>query len=116
MPMNKELKAKWVADLRRDDIRQCTGVLQDDTGANCCLGRLYIVAGVKPDTSEVEVMFNGRETYPSEEDLETWGLTDEHATDLYRRNDGGLKPNLNDFYDEHSFKEIADYIENNPDI
>ena len=38
--MNQEIKAQWVADLRDPNRKQCKGLLENDEGAQCCLGVL----------------------------------------------------------------------------
>lgn len=55
--MNKELKSKWVAELRSGNYKQGIGSLCDSshgdfgdgTTTYCCLGVLGVVCGVKPE-------------------------------------------------------------------
>ena len=47
--MSKTLKNKWIKALESDNYEQCTGRLQDQNGANCCLGVLCRVMRIKHD-------------------------------------------------------------------
>lgn len=77
MPMNPEIKAKWVAALRSGEYKQTTGVLtevnDDGTTSHCCLGVLCELAlqdglGLEVTTAEDQLVFA---THPSESDRRT---------------------------------------------
>ena len=99
--MDAKLKAKWVKALRSGRYKQGEGYLKDgDT--YCCLGVLCRVQGVDPElasatgtlsTSQLKPAFSG-------------GLPLARTAALANMNDGNLVR-------QHSFREIADYIEKN---
>lgn len=55
--MHKHIAGLWIADLERNPP-QARGVLFDGTG-HCCLGRLCVLAGVKPKRNGARYKFNG---------------------------------------------------------
>ena len=95
--MDKELKAKWVAELRSGAIKQGHGKLLDESGAMCCIGVLGRICGI----SDAALMEHA--TRVRGEGLEALNaLEGEHPWDLAAMNDQG-----------DTFAEIADYIEAN---
>lgn len=89
--MKKELKEKWIAALESREYKQTTGALAFHDGpvneapSFCCLGVLCVVAGYKPDFTDLN---NGAFTI---EPLPYLGEGDE-PEDFGYRGDGTLKP------------------------
>lgn len=111
MPMNKEIKNKWLDALLSREYEQGQGYLLND-GCYCCLGVLCDIApGVSPNDKKDEEApnavffeYNGAESnallpVPLREEL---GITQEAEEDLTSMNDEG-----------HSFREIAMWIKEN---
>lgn len=93
--MDKELKAKWVKELRSGLHQQAKGRLVDGSGALCCLGVLQVtMTGTKPTGDLWDYALN-----PCPVGLRT-ELDVDTQNELARLNDSGK-----------SFAEIADYIE-----
>jgi hypothetical protein len=115
MAMNSELKAKWIAKLRSGDIEQAQGTLQSKCGGMCCLGVLMAVQDTTP-VSYYGVDFDYGEDHS---DLETscipeelsQGLPFTEQDKLASMNDGTGEENK-----AYSFVQIADYLENDPNI
>lgn len=102
--MNPELKEKWIAALRSGEYKQTKGRLmrrwkkQNGEGYNyCCLGVLETIA---PGDYNYELRSEEMMLYMTQTEL---GLCSDTAKELARLND----------VEEKSFKEIADYIEEN---
>ena len=95
--MDAEQKAKWVAALRGEDFIQHRGALCGaDEKHLCCIGVGFVVLkGGNP------------ETFDTEQAAEAIGLSDAQKDTLIDMNDGAANTR------EHSFWEIADYIEAN---
>lgn len=104
--MDAKLKADWVKALRSGEYRQARGVLQDKTGALCCLGVLCKVAGL-------DIREDGRGVVGADESTNTamytpiFDMLGGHSKShpLSTRNDGASG------FHKHTFPEIADYIE-----
>jgi hypothetical protein len=97
--MNPEIKTKWIEALRSGKYKQARGTLLDErTGAMCCLGVLCHISGISND-----VLFRYRSAiiHP---DLgrELSSIDENERRVLACNNDGG-----------DSFPEIANYIEKN---
>jgi hypothetical protein len=111
MPMNPEIKKRWVAALRSGEYRQGEGVLRTPTDKHCCLGVLCDLvdptAWVTPDNSDNSADYvwvkNNYRAYTSIglEALNSIGLTPEKQDNLIDLNDR----------EGRSFAEIAQYIE-----
>jgi hypothetical protein len=99
--MKAETKEKWVAALRSGEYQQCAGVLQDISGANCCLGVLCRVMGAQIDEYRTFHWKDSRGYACLPRALEQEiGLSDRVMSELTRMNDNGGK----------SFNDIASYI------
>lgn len=114
--LNPDLKQNWIAALRSRKFTQTTKRLKDDTG-HCCLG---VLCEISPDVKFVEVHGEhyaiwihdtpGYETKRDAEPPPALGLKESEKNRLIRMNDG------TDGEDHHTFEQIADYIEKNPNI
>lgn len=93
--MDAELKAKWIAALRSGEFKQTRGYLKDDAGY-CCLGVLCKVQGA--DFSKLVLKDISLRGFDG-------GTTLEDRRRLADMNDG------RDGHSEHSFAQIADFIE-----
>jgi|NOAtaT_7_FD_contig_51_3539868_length_6068_multi_5_in_0_out_0_5 hypothetical protein len=114
MKMNKETKEKWVAALRSGDYAQGEGSLccQDYNPKEyhfCCLGVLCDISNPNrwhhEETSDSQYWFENdiyKDDMPTEDFLESLGISWDTAETLASMNDGGLP-----------FSEIATYIEEN---
>jgi hypothetical protein len=106
--MDAKLKADWVKALRSGEYRQARGALQDKTGALCCLGVLCKVAGL-------EIRKDGKGVVGADDSSNIalyepiFDLVGGHSNShpLSMRNDGAIDNR------QHTFPEIADYIEAN---
>lgn len=103
--MKPELKAKWVAALRSGKFEQANGAMkecdEDNKVSFCCLGVLRHLAHPKSTLEdEGEAVLHPRH-------LKEFGLTNEQQTQLAWMNDGNPSKQIK----QHSFKEIARYIE-----
>jgi hypothetical protein len=120
--MDAQLKAKWIEALRSGEYRQAQGSLHDqDNGGYCCLGVLCKVMGAEfgsvgddADQSYDYVPHIGRRVLSAGEDEELGadvlgeiGIPDQKP--LIQMNDGNTDLGIA----QHSFSEIADYIEKN---
>ncbi len=118
MPMNEEIKAKWIAALRSGEYRQGAGALRrvastEDEDRYCCLGVLCDLAE-KAGVLTVEKTQFGGYRYQGESGLlpdtvQTWANLDTSNPDVYKGSTRGLLAELND--DGVPFSEIADMIE-----
>lgn len=107
--MKKELKDKWIAALRSGEYKQGKARLKTDDGGYCCLGVLADICKLDLD-HELSGNFYvsiGTEGYP-EELQGNFGL----PRQLAAMNDG-VYDETNPVSKQHSFLEIADWIENN---
>jgi len=95
--MEKELRKKWVLELRSGKYKQIQGALKKD-GGYCCLGVLMDVAGMEIDQD------SNYDGLPLPEQCEILGLQHDRAETLAGMNDGVG-------YAHHNFSGIADYIE-----
>jgi len=127
--MDAQLKAKWVEALRSGDYGQASGQLHDaQNGGFCCLGVLCKVMGaefgpVVEDREEEGVTsheyvphIRGRVLGVDEElkasTCRELGIPNQF--ELIKMNDGfGEDPEGLGYVRQHSFSEIADYIEKN---
>jgi hypothetical protein len=111
--VNPELKAEWVAALRGGEYEQGQGCLHSEDGAKCCLGVLCDVMGKKWKKElfgwkkVVAGYKGGNYKFPPRGVTKEAGLSESDCEQLTRRNDG-----LCGFH-QHSFPEMADYIEAN---
>ena len=121
--MNQEIKKKWLKALRSGGYKQTRGKLKSRNGSFCCLGVLCDIQGAKwkydapTKIYEIDVGHDGPN--PSEEGEPPYhmrhGLSGTQVNRLMLMNDGekgsvfsNIPPSR-----EHSFSEIADYIEKN---
>lgn len=103
--MDAEMKNKWVAVLRSGEYQQCRGTLRrtDDEGNKsfCCLGVLCEINGHPvPD-------LRSRTTSGNLYDLLAEWIGEDNSRTLQMKNDGARGTH------QHSFLEIADWIEVN---
>lgn len=100
--MDIELKTKWTEALRSGSFKQAQRTLRSEEGY-CCLGVLCEVMGAKwQRDGSARIGSELQAYYLSNKALETADLSDPQQSTLYGMNDNGA-----------SFKEIADYIEQN---
>lgn len=131
--MKKELRDKWLADLRTNGARQTQGQLWDPKEDGfCCLGRLCVVAGAKWETEQEMEAENGevwmRELekpicqWTADGDLlnaesaeELFGLPLNCQHTLANMNDGRKRDEQRFlvYCEPKTFAEIADWIEVN---
>jgi len=111
--MNPEIKAAWVAALRSGEYSQGRGRLRNDH-AFCCLGvlcDLHRKAGLGEWRNTVYVPFGDiPESMQLPSAVDRWaGITNDRITRgvLPAYNDGDIDNQIG----EHSFGQIADYIE-----
>jgi hypothetical protein len=111
MPMNPEIKAKWVSALRSGEYTQLDGHLAM-AGSNkmCCLGVLVDVAG-KWDENFYDGyrMCDGNCSLPPDELCASVGLPPPARDGSYRATIVNRLADMND--QGKTFEEIADYIE-----
>jgi hypothetical protein len=105
--MNKDLKDRWIAALRGGEFKQVRGTLfSTANGKYCCLGVLGCVyngtEGLLGAFGNMEDGIGGYEIAEREIGVEGTEL-------LQKMNDGDSNNN----FKQHSFDEIADYIETN---
>ncbi len=107
--MDKELKVKWVAALRSGKFEQTRNVLRGASGGFCCLGVLLDVSSLGGHWERGGVYSTPE--YEIEADLcrlrENLGISVEAHNKLVHMNDGERGER------QHSFAEIADWIEAN---
>lgn len=113
--MKKALRDEWVAALRSGKYEQGTGKLRTDDDHWCCLGVLSDVAGVKWDLVEDRNVYSSIPGqlccyYPTQDQIDEWGLAARHSWTLAQRNDGEWHDCLGHKY---TFAEQADWIEEN---
>lgn len=110
---DKDFLVAWLTDLFTTKARQGRGVLRDTKGGFCCLGRCFVVAGVKPERVCGIWKYQGEHAYLSEETqikigLASWvGEFKSIELEPYK-----LMVSLADLNDEHgfSFKQIAAFV------
>lgn len=100
--MDADLKAEWCAALRSGDFEQGGELMHANDGTYCCLGVLRETTGSGGDTS----------AFPTDAELEEWGLDRTDAWKLAWRNDGTWSHDDNPNGTKLTFKGIASYIEN----
>ncbi len=109
--MDKELKAKWVAALRSGEFKQAQGRMLAEDGAMCCLGVLEAVCGTDSETiarfNEDLCLTKSRTLNNREEDWELRDVPIGMRGTLAELNDG------KNGQSEHSFSQIAEWIEAN---
>ena len=103
--MDKELKEKWIADLRTPGRKQANERLCNGHGAYCCLGRLAIVAGHRVCSED---RARSGDTWRAGEELSPSGLAEFGLSS----NQHDMLIAMNDIR-SLSFPEIADWIESN---
>lgn len=101
--MDAALKAKWVEKLRSGEIQQARGRLKDFDGSMCCLGVLREIA--EPGCTER----SGDSEYLPERIADSAQIRWIEQNKLSKLNDGSTY----ELVKQHSFAEIADYIEAN---
>lgn len=102
--MDAKIKTEWVAELRSGKRRQCQGELHTVSGAYCCLGVLYEVAGEAwsaPDFSAYRTYEGDYGLLPPDL-LTKLDISDDQQRELAKMNDSGVP-----------FSAIADFIEAN---
>lgn len=100
IPMNAEVKAKWLTALRDGSYRQAVGKLNDKNGF-CCLGVLCdLVDNTKWEEIHGYVEYRGKIYMPPHDVMESVGLDESVVDKVARMNDEGS-----------SFAEIADFLE-----
>lgn len=97
--MDKKLKAKWVKELRSGKYRQTKHVLAAH-GAYCCLGILRCL--LPADVRKLPIDHVGYSHVLNRKQQQAAGLVKRQQKSLAGLNDKGK-----------SFKQIADYIEEN---
>jgi hypothetical protein len=120
--MDAQLKAKWIQALRSGEFRQAEGMLHNSANDSyCCLGVLCKVMGAEfgqvgeiygPNYDHVphidgKLLSSGYDEELDSEVAQQVGIPDQ--SELVMRNDGNTKLGV----PQHSFAEIADYIEKN---
>lgn len=104
--MDAKLKADWVKALRSGKYQQATSCLRSRNNSFCCLGVALDIQ--KAEWRGREAVLNGQSVdmlgTPTPEML--GGLSSDAANILTLKNDGVCSK-------EHTFLEIADYIEAN---
>ena len=126
MSMNPDIKAKWVAALRSGEYEQGKSYLVQDvwseddesnvSAAYCCLGVLQKLSQDDPATFGVVLRDEmGENSMLDLGDALELGLNSDDLNRLACMNDGQswAGPNGIERYDEHTFTQIADYIEEN---
>jgi hypothetical protein len=103
--MDAELKAKWIAALRSGDYKKGRVSLRSEENRYCCLGVLCEVMNVQVPI--VKSGFPLLDAYGPLYDRVKSTVGEEAMAELWKLNDGV------DHRREHSFPEIADYIEAN---
>lgn len=111
--MDEELKAKWVAALRSGEYKQARGEMLSSDGGMCCLGVLERICGTPVETIakynyDITITKPGVDrNSPDQSDWELRDIPIDVRNTLADLNDGRSGKR------EHSFAEIADYIEAN---
>jgi hypothetical protein len=110
--MKTALKTQWLAALRGGKFKQGRGLLRNENNECCCIGVFCDLVAPNDWKSgvfyglkgwEFTFMHNGEAHMPKETFLKKFGLHDSEARDLVNMND----------HVRLSFKEIADWIEQN---
>ena len=107
--MKPELKVKWLAALRSGEYRQEKNVLHNpETGGYCCYGVL------RPVVTPLDERSAGKGTVLSREQLVEYGFDAAFNRSMLECMNDGVDPdNENGITRQHTFAEIADYIEAN---
>lgn len=138
MKTPEQMLQDWLAALRNPENEQTQSILKDPgTGARCCLGVLIDESGIKgkwkridpkkprsgenygffPDNPEElngkdsAMSFVGNIEIPATLVRRVTGDDDFEVSDLAARNDGAYWERGDKVYRQHTFPEIADYIE-----
>lgn len=121
--MKRNLRDRWVADLRANPDKQGWGYLWTEDNKNCCLGRLCLLMGAAPHAEQSYRGFDFVTTdglKRSSTELpravaDNIGLPHHIMTALITMNDGKVAPGVNseNRVGKKTFLEIADYIEAN---
>jgi desulfoferrodoxin (superoxide reductase-like protein) len=110
MPLTA-IQQEWVDTLRNSDIKQATGVLGLQNGARCCLGVLCDIAVehgiIDPPNVDEHYIKYGTAFYHLPITVANWVKIADYAEQKleFQNDEVGM-----------SFKEIADYIENNASV
>lgn len=113
---DKDFLITWLTDLFTTKAKQGKGILRDKNGGFCCLGRCFVVAGVKPKrNSWDEYQYDGEESYLTEAMTDTLGFNGFQGVFDAIESEveyGAPKITLADLNDEHgfSFKQIAAFV------
>lgn len=112
MPMNPEVKAKWVAALRSGEYEQAKGVLRK-ADSYCCLGVLCDLSGIDTWAKDVEDMNDwvyDRFFSSLPYSVRDWAGLDSEDPQVWK--DDSTQARLSDLNDSgKTFAEIADIIE-----
>lgn len=110
------IKAEWIAELRKPELSQGTGLLRDAEGNQCCLGVLCDVAvkhGIinPPYINGIDMHYNydGCGAFPPVTVTGWAEMSSENPSVLYRGRETSLS-HLNDNL-RLTFSQIADLIE-----
>lgn len=112
MPMNKELKDRWITDLERPELqdKQAVGYLHkegsDGIERFCCLGRLCVVAGLTSLRRGDFFEYDGQHGVLPQSFRKEIGLSIEHQATMYRLNDE----------ERLTFAQIAQKLKEDPTI
>ncbi len=98
--MDTNLKSKWIDALRSGEFKQAQGSLKHDDGY-CCLGVLCVLKGMEFDAQDQIISSDWNGSYAAI----LPDLSKQEIEDLWPRNDGAMGQH------QHSFAEMADYIE-----
>ena len=107
--MKEKYKKPWIVALRSGKFKQGHTNLKNNDGRFCCLGVLAEINGYDPTLERYKL--NGTE-YLNDKLLNKFDLSEEAQRHLAAMNDGGEDAEGNRLR-EHTFDEIADYIEKN---
>ncbi|HSW91758.1 MAG TPA: hypothetical protein VLG09_03880 [Candidatus Saccharimonadales bacterium] len=107
--MKPSVKEKWIKALRSGKYKQGSAHLYDAaTESYCCLG---VLAEIEVGSVDAARRPTGEE-FLAPQFLERFGLTEDEQRHLSKLNDGSPFA-FNGPIEQHSFEEIANYIEKN---
>jgi len=114
--MKAKLKKRWVKALRSGRYKQTRQTLQNEAGANCCLGVLCRIARVPQELRGTHLYFGGDgylngNVELSDDLLEKFGMLQEQQKHLVVMNDGDA--DAGDGTGAFTFGQIANWIEKN---
>ena len=103
---------KWLHALETTKRKQTRGKLQSKAGGFCCLGLACITLGVKPETRDDGIYFDGDSRILSDRLRKTMGLYESMGSSRFGT-DGRTLTKLNDNA-RWPFKKIAAHLRENP--